>query len=131
MTQKKEDISNFYGHSVSTTSFLAGITFATMVLLIDFGKDLVYKEPLITATAIVSMLFIISTLGMMRVASNQIAENDVFTKFAKYTGGIAFLIFMGVIPSLLIQISFFGGLVLIGLEVFILFFFLKYAKSKK
>ena len=66
---------------------------------------------------------------MMRVASQQVKENDIFTKFTSYASGAAFLIFMGILPAILIQITFYGGLIVIGLEIFVLVFFLKYAKS--
>jgi len=121
---------NFYGFGVGTTGFLAGITFATMVLLIQFESQLGFLDILITATAIISVLFIVSTLGMMRVASGQVDEKGIFSQFTSYIGSIAFLIFMGILPAILIQITFWGGILVIAIEIFVLGFFLKFAKKK-
>jgi len=117
--------SPFHGHAQNVTGFLGGITFAAMVLLVESNDKISNADILITMTALSSMLFIFSTIGMIRVASG---VNKIDSEFARLTEWLAvagFIIFMLVLPLVVLQFSLAGG-ILVGVgEIFVLAIFLK------
>lgn len=110
--------SPFHGHSLSVTSFLGGITFAAMILLIQSRKDIAipsefptfYLDLLITGTAITSVLFIVSSVGMIRIASGERKANEKFSKSMEVFAALGFYGLIALLPLLVLPFLWPGAL---------------------
>jgi len=103
------------------TGFLGGITFAAMILIIQNMSIFDYKIPfeisipaypklLITGTAIISVLFIVPSVGYIRAAAG---EFNVPTTYTRYLGKLAevgfYLLIIGLLPALILPFSTIGA----------------------
>jgi len=108
---------SFHSNALGVTGFLGGITFATMVLIMQITEDLPLKEFLITGTAIVSIFFIVSTIGMVHVAFNPKKAGENFAKFTQNLATIGFFGIMVILPFLVYPFTNIGAYVLVVVEV--------------
>jgi len=131
MSNKGSIGSPFHALGVNATGFLGGITFATMILIIGLPTKLQYSEIIISATAIVSVLFIMATLGMMRVASGIVSENTDFSKYMEGFAGAGFWGLMAILPAIVLQFSVVGGIVIIFTEAVLIIIFFTFLKKAK
>ena len=120
---KKE--SPLHGHGIGAASFLGGITFTAMILMMEFSDRLFYSDILITGTAIVSVLFIISALGMARVASGEVRKESKFSKYVLYCTKFGFFGLMIILPVFILEYSFEGMLVVVGVEAIVIGLYFK------
>ncbi len=104
--------SPFHTNALNVSAFLGGTTFAAMILIIEM-KDRIGFHPnwLISGTAAISVFFIISTVGMMRVASGDVGKETAFAKSMEWFSNIGFFGLLAIIPTLIYQFSQLGGIV--------------------
>ncbi len=114
---------SFHSYALGVTGFLGGITFATMVLIMQIHSEIEYSEWLITGTALVSVLFIISTIGMVHVAYNEKKAGENFANFIKNLATLGFFGLMIVLPFLVLPFSTGGAIMLTVIEGIIGYFF--------
>jgi len=107
---------SFYSNALGVTGFLGGITFASMVLIMQITENLPLKEFLITGTAIISVFFIVSTIGMVHVASDPKKAGEPFAKFTQNLATIGFFGIMLVLPFLVYSFTNIGAYVLAIVE---------------
>jgi len=142
LTNKKKEgngENTFHSHSLNVTGFLGGITFAAMILLMQSKKDIpipsnfpsFYLEALITATAISSVFFIISSVGMIRVASGEKSEDETFSKAMSVFAGLGFFGLMALLPFMILPFLWEGSLIVAGVEAVTLGIFLKYLLRRR
>lgn len=122
--------SSFHEYSLSVTGFLGGITFAAMVLIIESQDKYNYNIPygipypqlLITGTAIISIFFIISTVGAIRIASGEKKPKDSFSRFNTMVAdaGLYGLI-IALLPGLILPFSFYGAVVTFATGMVLIF----------
>lgn len=132
MSDKPSKENPFYQHSENTTAFLGGITFTAMILLLEFSTNLIYSEILIPGTAIISILFIMSTVGTLKMKiDNDIKDNTKFPEFVQTCGRAGFFGMMVILPLLIVEFSLIGTIVIIAVEVFLIIMFLYSARISK
>jgi len=120
------DDKTFFSNAVGVTGFLGGITFATMVLLIQSDTKIPNHEFMIPGTAIISVLFIIATVGNMHVTYDSQNKNKKLKNSMGLFAEMGFFGLMIIIPSLVYPFSMYGAVVVVILEVIVIFIFLKY-----
>lgn len=132
MSDKPSGPNQFYQHSENTTAFLGGITFTAMILLLEFSSNMETSEILIPGTAIISILFIMSTVGTLKMkAEDDIKDNTIFPKFVKQCGRAGFFGILIILPILIVEFSFVGAITIIAVEIFLVIMFLYFAKISK
>jgi len=112
----------FHSHALGVTGFLGGITIASMVLIMQIHKEIEYSEWLIPGTAIVGTFLIISTIGMIHVASNEKA-GEQFAKLMQKFASIGFFGLMTLLPFIVFPFSQVGAIVLVIIEVIVMILF--------
>ena len=131
MSDKPSKENRFFQRSENATAFLGGITFTTMVLLLEFSTDLIYSEILIPGTAIVSVFFIISTVGTVKIAAADIKTDTKFATFVQSCARAGFLGIMVILPLLIVEFSIAGTIVIIVVEVVLIGMFLYLERISK
>ena len=111
MTEEVE-FSGFSSQLTTVTGFLGAITFATMILLMQFPEKIQFSEILISYTAAISFFFIITTLGGSIDASHAKNISERFFKLIKYCYMISFYGLMALIPALIFSFSIVGAIIL-------------------
>lgn len=111
---------SFHSNALGVTGFLGGITFTTMVLIMQITEDLPLKEFLITGTAIVSVLLIVSTIGMVHVAFNPKKAGENFAKFLQTLATVGFFGITLMLPFLVHPFTEIGAYVLVIVEIVII-----------
>lgn len=114
---------SFHSYALSVTGFLGGITFASMILLMQIQDQFEYGEWLITGTAIVSVFFIISTVGMVHIASNQKEAGKKFTYLMQNMANFGFFGLMALLPFILFPFSHGGAIILAVIETIVIVLF--------
>jgi len=138
--------SPFHAHALNVTGFLGGITFAAMILIIE-SKDkfvfsppeslmpliesipmkLNYAEQLINLAAISSVLFIVSTVGLIRLAAGEKDTKDKYSRFMEYLASAGFIVLiMILLPALVLPFSLIGAIVVFIIGIIMLFGYSKY-----
>lgn len=92
MTNDPKEI--WHGNYLNATTFLGGITFTALVLLIESKEKIVFAEFLIPITALVSFFFIISTIGRVVLASS---DEKRFKKFDDVIATFTLMGFFGLL----------------------------------
>jgi len=129
---KKEN--TFHTHSLGVTGFLGGITFAAMILLIQSRNDIqlpsdfppFYLDSLITGTAISSVLFIVASVGMIRVAAGEKDEDDPFSHAMATFASLGFFGLMALLPLLVWPFLLVGAIIVAIVEAIAIGIFLHY-----
>jgi len=130
----KSDFKNFNSQLPTVTGFLGGITFTALILLFEKSGDMKLLIPftsitvisiLIPLTAVVSFLFILATLGSMRVP---IEGGSVHRKF--YNLIVCYIIagFIGlmiIIPLVIVFYTLIGAIVVTIIEIITARLFIK------
>lgn len=117
------DGKTFFSNAVGVTGFLGGITFATMILLIQSETKVVNHEYMIPGTAIISVLFIISTIGNMHVSHDSQNKNNKLQYIMGFFAQLGFFGLMVIIPTLVYPFSPAGSVILVILEAIMIFLF--------
>jgi hypothetical protein len=124
----------FYEYTLNVTSFLGGITIAAMILIIQSRESLFYPVPmeiirtlqisiyypdlLIILSGGISIFFIISTVGKIRIAAGEANRssryNLVMTRLAD-TGFVLLVLLL--IPGLILPFSFYGAFIIFLLSI--------------
>ncbi len=109
----------FFEHSLLVTSFLGGITFAAMILLMQdqtafhvahwIFSPVSYSKLLIIGTAFTSVLFIISTVGLIRLGSGEKNKDDSFGKLVDGVATSGYVTLMVLLPALIFPFSKIGA----------------------
>ena len=92
MTNDPKEI--WHGNYLNATTFLGGITFTALVLLIESKVKIVVAEFLTPITALVSFFFIISTIGRVVLASS---DEKRFKKFDDVIATFTLMGFFGLL----------------------------------
>lgn len=100
----------FHGNAVNVTAFLGGTVFAALILMIEVKDSIPHHNMLISGTAIVSVLFVISTIGMIHVASNKKLQDTLFAKSMEKLANAGFFGLMLILPFLVFQLTTVGGI---------------------
>jgi len=107
----------FNPQAPAITAFMGGITFTAMVLLMQSAEKINFSEWLIPATAFVSFLFIITTLGTLvdpqrhiGVEKQHFTVNLIFLK-------IGFIGLIVLIPLIVFSFSLIGSIIIGILEL--------------
>jgi hypothetical protein len=121
----------FFSYSLNVTGFLGGITFAAMILIIEskdrfqaqfpvpsflseqipFFNFIEFPELLIVGTAFVSVLFIIATVGYIRVAAGEKNAKNPYTWLLGKLSLVGFYsLVLGLLPGLIYPFSSNGAL---------------------
>ena len=100
----------FHGNALNVTAFLGGTVFAALILMIEVKDSLPHHNMLISGTAIVSVLFVISTIGMTHVASNKKLRDTIFAKSMERLANAGFFGLMLILPFLVFQLTEIGGI---------------------
>ena len=100
----------FYANSLFVTTFLGGITFAAMILLIQVPNDFLsrvnnlppyYLRVLITGAAMTSIFLIVASVGMIRVAAKEKTADHIFSNFMNLFATIGYIGLLTLFPLLL------------------------------
>lgn len=113
----------FHSHALGVTGFLGGITIASMVLIMQIHDEIEYSEWLIPGIAIVGVFFIIATIGMIHVASNEKESGKQFAKLMQRIATLGFFSMMVVLPFMVFPFSGIGAIVLGIIEGVIMILF--------
>jgi hypothetical protein len=131
VTEKIEE--KFAQNALYVFSFLGGITFAALILLLQSSQAFsqvppslsvlayLYPRGLILGTAIISVLFIGSSLGMVKPASGIMGAKRDKTKIAGAMSNLAFVGLMILMPLLLVPISPTAALIIAVIEAIVFF----------
>jgi cobalamin synthase len=123
-TDPKE--SAFHGNALNVTAFLGGTVFAVLILIVEVKSTFQYSDILISITAMVSVLFIIATVGMIHVASDkQKYQGSTFAKTIEKLANAGFIGLMFVLPFLVFQLTIVGGIAVSVLEAIVIGIFVK------
>ncbi len=118
------------------SSFLGGITFAAMILLMQSSDKFstvplsslspLYPNGLIIGTAVTSVLFIGSSIGMIKPASGLRKTEKEHPRLAGTMADLGFLGLMVLLPFLALPFSIAGAVILVILDasmIFLLYFY--------
>jgi len=121
-----------FGQQVTTvTGFLGAITFATMILLMQFPEKIQFSEILIPYTAAISFFFIVTALGGSLDPSHAKKVTERFFNLVKYCYIIAFYGLIALIPALIFSFSLIGAIVLAVIMGIVLILFEKLGPKVK
>lgn len=123
--------SPFHTNALNVSAFLGGTTFAAMVLMIEM-RDSIGSHPnwLISGTAMVSVFFIVSTVGLMHVAAGNAKKDGDLAKAMEWFSNVGHAGLLFVISLLIYQFSHLGGIV-VGVSSFVLVLFLGILRIKE
>ena len=113
----RETRMDFYRLSVGVAGFLAGIMFAAMSMLIRFYEGMEHGELLIALTAIDCVLFTLYAFGSVKLASVRSADAGHYATFVHWIGTVATWLFLAAVPSLVLQVSYVGSLIVAAVVV--------------
>ena|SRR2546426_7758524 len=117
--------STFHVNALNVTAFLGGTVFAALILIVEVKDWFQYREILIAGTATVSVLFIISTIGMIRVASDKKFQGSIFAKAIEGMATAGFFGLMFILPFLVFQLTIAGGITVSVIEAIVIGIFVK------
>lgn len=127
--------SPFHKNMLTVTSFLGGITFAALVLIIEFSHNNTYEFPhwmplnyleiLLISTAFTSTLFILATVGTIKIAAGEKNLDSLFTKITTILADAGFYAFLIILLPLLILSFSLNGSILIFLSSITMIIILK------
>jgi len=119
-------VETFYGNTLFVTTFLGGITFAVMILLIQSPSNIIshsahlpsyYLKLLITGAAMTSVFLIVASVGMIRVAAGEKTVDHIFSKFMNLFATIGYFGLLALLPLLLYPFSHVGAVALFLTEL--------------
>jgi len=113
----EDEVRGFNTQVPTISGFFGAITFATMILLMQFSENVKYSEFLIPFTAIISFFFIISTISSAIDPSSAHLMSNKFRNFVKTCFLLGFYGLMAVIPALVYSFSETGAYILAGIEI--------------
>lgn len=113
--------STFHSNALNVSAFLGGTTFAALILIIEVKEKFRHADWLITATAAVSIFFIISTIGMIHIASGNKTKGKTFANTMEWFSSAGFIGLMGIMSYVVWQFTKIGGIVvgLLALSTFV------------
>jgi hypothetical protein len=130
------DVKITYQQTLTVTGILAGIIFAAMTFLMQSQTQITfphwlpniinYKELLIGGFAVVSVLLILSTVGMITIAAGVI-DNPNYVQIMGLFATLSYDSLIVLIPILVIPFSLAATIAIIIIEIFWVVVFHKYA----
>ncbi len=129
-----EKESSFHIHTLTVTSFLGGITFAALILLIQSKNDIAipagfpnyYLDGLITGTAVSTVFLVISSVGMIRTASGERSPDEPFSDAMSIFGSLGFFGIIALLPFLVLPFSIIGAIIVAMTEAITISIYLRY-----
>jgi hypothetical protein len=130
------DDKRLYETTLTVTGVLAGIIFAAMTFLMQSQAQIAfpqwlphilnYKELLIGGLAVVGVLLILSTVGMITIVAGTI-EHHTYKYIMGVFATISYDVLLILIPLLIIPFSLAATIVIIVIEIFWVVVFQKYS----
>ena len=105
----------FHSHYLTVTGFLAGAGFTVLVLLIEFSARFVFAEWLITATAVVTLFFVLASIARIQMAGKLQVGPKYENLVAIYTT-IGFFGLLSVVTAIVFTFSVTGGIAVLIIE---------------
>ena len=105
----------------TVTGFFGAITFATMILLMQFPEKIQFAEILIPATASISFFFIITTISGAMHESYADKITKRYKLFVKVCFIIGYYGLILLIPALVYSFSPIGAVVILAIEIIVSF----------
>ena len=127
-------LKNFNPQAPTVTGFLGGVTFTALILLLDRADTITLLIPyttitlisiLIPLTATVSFLFILATLGSLRMPIEGGSVHQKFYNLVLAYIVVGFIGLMIIIPMVIIYYTMIGAIVIAIIEIFTAFFLIR------
>ena len=119
----EDELHGFNPQVPTVTGFFGAITFATMILLMQFSESIKFSEFLIPLTALISFFFIVVTIGGAIHASNVEYITKSYRRFIQVCFVIAYYGLIFIIPALVFSFSEIGAYILGGIEIIVVIIF--------
>lgn len=121
----------FNPHVPTVSGFFGGITFATIILLMQFSENIKFSEYLIPLTAIISFFFIIVTIGGSLQQDTVENITTLYRHFIQVCFVIGFYGLIFIIPALVYSFNEIGAYILGGIELVVVIIFIRIIPKTK